>query len=449
MGQSSGESMMTDLRQLWIVFPLLLGMTCAFAGPNIQHWVTERGTRVYHVEAKDLPLVDVQLLFDAGSARDGQQFGLAAMTSGLLDKGAGDWNADHIAQRLEGIGAVLGTSVSRDSASLVLRSLSRTDILKSALETMAKVVALPRFSEMDFFRERKRVLAGLRRFGELPGKVGGQAYYQDIYRGHPYGHRVLGESATVAALTVGAIREFHRRYYVASNAVAVVVGDTSRERVESMVMELTEKLPAGPPPEPIPQVDLAGPGGTQTIHFPSRQTHIFSGMAALNRHDPEYFALYVGNYILGGSGLVSKISGQIRDERGLAYSASSYFAPLAEKGPFTMSVQTRNDQAPEALAVLRKTFVNFIDNGPSEEELTRAKKSITGGFVLRIDSNSKMSNYVAMIGFYGLPIDYLDTFTDKVNSVTTVDIRKAFHSHLQLDHFQTVLVGGRSQSHGN
>lgn len=427
---------------------LLLGFSVQ-AGPEIQHWQTDKGTRVYFVEAKGLPLVDIQFVFDAGSARDGEKFGLAALTSALLDKGAGEWDADQIAQRLEGVGAELGKGVSQDSAWLTLRSLTEPRILETALKTTAKVLTLPRFSPDDFKREQKRTLAVLRRNLESPAQVVKKAFFERIYQQHPYAHQVFGEPETVNALTPRELRDFYRRYYVASNAIAVVVGDVTREKAASMIEELTAGLKTGTRPEAIPPVNYRAAGKREVIPFPSEQTHIYAGMPALSHSDPEFFPLYVGNHVLGGNGLVSQISEEIREKRGLAYSSSSIVSPMMREGPFIMGLQTRNDQANEALRILNETIGNFMTKGPDEEELTKAKNNLTGGFVLRIDSNSKVSDYVAMIGFYGLPLDYLDTFNEKVEAVTAEDIKRAFQSRLRLEQFQTVLVGGEAKSRGD
>jgi zinc protease len=438
--------MRTRTKIVCLLTASLLGLSSALAGPEIQHWTTKKGIRVYFVEAKGLPLVDIHLVFDAGSARDGEKFGLSAMTSALLDKGAGEWDAGEIARRLEGVGAKLGTGVGHDSAWLTLRCLTEPRIVDTALTTMAKVLSYPLFSSSDFEREQKRILAVLRRYNEMPAHIAKQIYFQRLYGDHPYAHDVFGTPETVKALTTQDLRKFYRQYYVASNAIAVVVGDVTRQKAASMIEDLSANLATGTRAEPIPAVQYNVEGRIEAIQFPSDQTHIYSGMPALKRNDPDYFALYVGNHVLGGSGLVSRISEEIREKRGLAYSSSSGFSPLVEKGPFLMGLQTRNDQAEEALRLLNETVGAFMAEGPSEEELIKAKKNLTGGFVLRIDSNSKVAEYVAMIGFYGLPLDYLDTFNDQVDAVTVEKIRTAFQSHLQLEKFQTVLVGGAPKS---
>ena len=176
-------------------------------------------------------------------------------------------------------------------------------------------------------------------------------------------------------------------------------------------------------------------------NFPSTQTHVIVGQPGIKRGDPDFYALYVGNQILGGNGLVSRLSQEIREKRGLTYSAYSYFSLRRERGPFVAGFQTRARQAPEALKVLRDTISKYIANGPSREELEEAKKNITGGFPLQIDSNSQILGYVAIIGYYGLPLNYLDTFVDRIKAVTVDDIKRAFQRHLNVNKFVTVLVG--------
>ena len=160
------------------------------------------------------------------------------------------------------------------------------------------------------------------------------------------------------------------------------------------------------------------------------------------RQDPDYFALYVGNHILGGNGLVSTLSQEDREKRGLSYSVYSYFLPMRAPGPFLMGAQTRNDRAEETLSVMRQTLSRFIEEGPDEQELDAAKRNLTGGFPLRVASNQKIVEYIAMMGFYDYPLDYLDTFVDKVNAVSAQDVKRAFRARLDPSQLVVVTVGG-------
>ncbi len=425
-------------------FMLLAGFFCtsAQAAAKIEHWQTAQGSRVYYVHTEGLPMVDIQVAFDAGSARDGYQFGLSALTSGLLDTGAGQWNADQIAQRFESVGAQFGSSISIDMASVSLRTLTDKPLFDKALETMQVILTNPSFNEADFQREKSRTLAGLKQQEESPAELASIAYYKALYGEHPYGHPASGEIVTVSGFEAADLRSFYRKYYVAANAMVVIVGDLSRQQAEHTAETLVSGLPVGQKPEPLPEVVMPVKAGKQHIDFPSTQTHVLVGMPGTYRKDPDYFTLYVGNHILGGGGLVSKLFEEVREKRGLAYSASSSFAPMFRKGPFTVSLQTRNDQTGKALEVLNKTLADFIAQGPTEAELIAAKKNITGGFAMRFDTNKKLASYVSMIGFYEMPLDYLDTFQQNVEKVTTASIKDAFKRRVVPQLMQTITLGG-------
>ncbi|WP_022948077.1 M16 family metallopeptidase [Methylohalobius crimeensis] len=421
---------------------LLLGTMAAWAGPKIEHWRTPEGVRVYYVHNPELPLVDIQVLFAAGSARDGEKHGLAALTATLLDTGAGDWDASAIAGRLENVGAQLSTGASRDAAWLQLRSLTEADKLRVAVSTAREILANPRFSEQDFNREKKRLLMALKRREESPARIAGVQFFDAIYGDHPYAHPSEGHIPTVQAIQREDLEAFHRRYYAAENALVVIVGALDRSQAKQLADRLMGGLPRGEAAPPIEKVAEVPDGGVRETPFPSAQTHIYTGMPVITRGDPDYFPLYVGNHVLGGGGFTSRLVKEVREKRGLSYSVASYFMPMQEKGPYLASLQVRNDQAQAALEVLHQTIHRFLKEGPTEEELTAAKKNIIGSFVLNYDSNADLTEYVGMVAFYGLPLDYLDTFPARVKAVTRRDIVDAFSRRLDPDRFQTVLVGG-------
>ncbi|MFU8788809.1 MAG: M16 family metallopeptidase [Methylobacter sp.] len=417
----------------------------ALAVAKIEHWQTPQGSRVYYVQTEGLPMVDIQVAFDAGSARDGDQFGLSALTSALLDSGAGSWNADDIAQRFESVGAQFGSSVSNDMASVSLRTLTDKPLFDKALETMRVILTQPSFNEADFQREKSRTLAGLKQQEESPGDLASIAFYKALYGDHPYAHPSSGSIITVSGFETADLRNFYQQYYVAANAMVVIVGDLSRKQAELTAETLVSGLPTGAKPAPLPDVAMPVKAGRQHIEFPSSQTHVLVGMPGSYRKDPDYFTLYVGNHILGGSGLVSKLFDEVREKRGLAYSARSSFAPMFRPGPFTVSLQTRNDQTGQALEVLNKTLADFIEQGPTETELIAAKKNITGGFAMRFDTNKELASYVSMIGFYDMPLDYLDNFRQNVEQVTVASIKDAFKRRVNPQLMQTITVGGSAK----
>ncbi len=425
----------------YLLSGLLLFSSVTVAAAKIEHWQTPQGSRVYYVRTESLPMADIQVIFDAGSARDGQQFGVAALTAGMLDTGAGQWNADAIAQRFESVGAMFGTDVAADSVTLSLRTLTDKALFDKSLETVHTILTQPKFNEADFKREKIRTLAALKQQEELPGAVAGIAFSNALYGSHPYAHPDAGVIKTVTALKSADLKRFYQSYYVAANAVVVIVGDLSKEQAEQTALTLLKDLPAGKKAADLPDVVIPTKATQQHIEFPSTQTHVLVGLPATYRKDPDYYNLYVGNHILGGSGLVSKLFNEVREKRGLAYSASSAFSPMLKPGPFIVSLQTRNDQTQQALEVLNKTLTDFVTHGPSEAELTAAKKNIIGGFAMRFDTNKKLAGYVGMIGFYEMPLDYLDTFQQKVEQTTVATITDAFKRRVNLNALQTITVG--------
>jgi len=422
----------------------LLLVPVVHAMQPIQHWVTDNGVRVYFVPAPELPMVDITVTFAAGSVRDGDHPGLANMTSTLLDMGAAGLSADEIASRIESLGASLTTSAAREMATVSLRSLSDRSYLDPALVIFADVITRPNFDVKDFEREQQRKLVGIRRSEQSPSTVAGYRFYQLVFAGHPYAHRVSGTEDSVKALKLDAVKAFYRRFYVAKNAVVSIVGDLDRKAAEALVQQVTGGLPEGSRAAGLPPVKALEVAKEERISHPSTQTHVRMGAPGMHRGDADYFALYVGNHVLGGGGLVSRLHEEVREKRGLSYSVNSYFNPMEQDGPYLLSLQTRNDQVDEALAVMRKTLQDFVDKGPTEEELVASKKNITGGFPLRIASNSGIGSYLNVIGFYDLPLDFLDTYNDKVMAVTREQIIDAYQRRVSPETMVTVVVGGES-----
>jgi zinc protease len=417
------------------------GASQVLAGPKIEDWSTQKGARVLFVEAPELPMVDIRVVFDAGSARDGDKPGVSSFTSNLLTEGAGDWDAQQIAERMEAVGAELETDSLRDMAWVSARSLTEPDALEVTLETLAGIMAEPRFKQADMERIRQSILAGLRHDEQSPGSVGKKRLYQLVFAGHPYAGDPTGTQASVEALTREELIAFHRRFYVAKNAVVSIVGAIPRQQAEQIAERLTTALPAGEHAPALPPVPGLEGAKVERIAFPSSQSHLYLGQPGMRRGDPDYFPLYVGNHIFGGSGLVSLLSEEVREKRGLSYSVYSYFLPMRRPGIFQLGLQTKNAQASEALKVMQETLQRFIDRGPSEEELKEAKQNITGGFPLRIASNSKIIQYLAVIGFYDLPLDYLDRFNERVEAVTIEQISDAFRRRVDPQRLVTVQVG--------
>lgn len=435
------------MRFKWALLGLLLlaQSSSSWAAVNIEHWQNAQASRVYFVQTAALPMLDIRVSFDAGSARDGAQFGLAALTSAMLENGSGEWDADQVAQRFESVGANFSTGLSKDMAWLSLRSLVQPELLNNALTTFQAVITQPRFAEDDFQREKARTLAGLKHREESPAAIASMAFQKALYHDHPYAHPEDGVVQTVSGFESADLKNFYKKHYVTSNAIIVIIGDINREKAEQIANQVVSGLGVGEKPQDIPSVQINNEASEQRIAFPSSQTHVLVGMPGTYRKDPDYFALYVGNHILGGGSLVSRLFDEVREKRGLAYTASSQFAPLFRNGPFTIGLQTRNDQADKALAVANATLKEFVEKGPSEKELNAAQQNIMGGFAMRVDTNSKLLDYVTMIGFYQQPLEYLEMFQAKIRAVTVADVKEVFKRRIHPEWMQTIMVGARER----
>ena len=413
------------------------------AAPVIQHWQTAGGARVYFVESRALPIVDVQVDFSAGSAYDpAEKGGLASLTRGVLDLGAGELDENAIAGRLADLGAQLGGGADLDRASVSLRTLADETKREPALAILRSVLQAPRFAPEVIERERARRSAALKDALTRPDTLAARAFWAALYPEHPYGRQTTPDGLN--ALTRADVQAFYAAHYRAERATVTLVGDLSRAQAETIAASLVEGLPQGAAAgSSLAAPQGYAPGETRIAH-PSAQAHVYLGLPAIRRGDPDFFPLIVGNYTLGSGGFVSRLMKEVREKRGYAYSVYSSFSPLAQPGPFQIVLQTKGAQADDALAVAREVLARFVAEGPSAAELKAAKQNLVGGFPLRLDSNRKILDNVALIGFYGLPLDYLDRYAANVERVSAADVKAAFASHVALDRLSTVVAGGET-----
>ena len=413
---------------------------CVQAGPKIDHWLTPSGARVFFVENHSLPILDVQVDFAAGASYEPEdKAGLAGLTRSLLDLGVDGLDETQISSRLADLGALLSGATDLDRASVNLRTLSSDDKRLPALDILRAVLQTPQFPAAVLDREKARLVAGLKEALTRPESIASKAFWAGLYPDHPYGRKATPES--VSALLQRDLQTFYRQHYLAQRAIVTIVGDVSRAQAEALAQQLTAALPqdAGAASVAAPRLPAAS---EQRIVHPSAQAHLLVGLPALKRGDPDFFPLMVGNYTLGGGGFVSRLMKEVREKRGFAYSVHSVFQPLAQTGPFQIGLQTKKAQADDALKVTRDVLAGFLAEGPSAAELKAAKQNMVGGFPLRLDSNRKILDNVAVIGFYGLPLDYLDRYAENVEKVTAADIRAAYARHVKLENLITVMVGG-------
>jgi len=422
----------------------------ASAAIPIEHWVHPSGTRVYLVNSPTIPMVDVQMDFDGGSRREpAVQAGLANAAAGLMDGGVGAYEGqpardeNALAAAWVDLGAEFGASAGSDRFSVQLRSLTDPAILARAVALAAQQLARPAWPEAVWQRDRERASAALREALNRPPTVASQAFGRAVYGDHPYGRFTTPE--TLAAIRVDDMRAFYRRHVTACRAQVVLVGAVDRAGAERIVDALVRAIAPNACTElpPVPEVKPLSAASEQRLPMAAAQAQVLMGQPGFKRDDPDFFPLFVGNHILGGSGFTSRLTIEVREKRGLTYGVYSYFSPGRHAGAFQIGLNTRPDQADEAVRVVRDTLAGFIAEGPTEAELQAAKDYLINGFALRFDSNRKLLDNVVNIAWNGLPLDYLDTWTQRVRALTVDEVRRAMQRVVKPDRMAAVIVGAK------
>jgi len=447
---SSASLIHTRFKRLLCAFSAcLLGAHVQAAMP-IEHWTHASGARVYLVSTPTLPMLDMQVNFDGGSRREPMaKAGLANATAGLFSGGVmaqGELPAldeNGLSEAWVDLGAQFGAQATSDRFAVSLRTLTDPAILEQAVALAARQLAAPAWPDTVWQRDRERTVAALKEAENRPATHAGRAFSRAVFGEHPYGFEATADSLN--AITVADMRSFYRRHVAACRAQISLVGAIDRAGTDRIVSQImTAVQPNGC--EPLAEVGEVKPldrAVEERVPFNAAQAQVLMGQPGMARDDPDFFPLFVGNYILGGGGFVSRLTNEVREKRGLSYSVYSYFSPGRHAGPFQIGLTTRPDQADLAVGVARDVVRAFVVDGPTEEELQAAKENLVNGFALRIDSNRKLLDNVANIAWNGLPLDYLDTWTQQIDRVTVADIRRAFTRVLQPDRMVTVVVGAQ------
>ncbi len=445
---------MGSLKKYLFTILLSFGLfNSAFAILPIEKLDTYKGARGYLVQTQTLPMIDIEVSIDAGDRYDPVgKSGLADMAAGLMQYGVrgdkGSLSEAQIADEIADLGANIGLSVSGERATLRIRSLSRKDLRDRAVQLAAAMLSAPAYESNIVEREKQRTITNLREAETKPDFVLSRRFMKLIYGDYPLANSPTVKS--VGAVSAADLSQFHKQFYRGDRMIISIVGDVDRTQANEIIHALLQKIPqSGPaiarlpelqrsPVEPLAQREIR-------IPFDSQQAHIAMGMTAVSRSNPDYFPLLVGNYILGGGGFVSRLMNEVREKRGLAYSVFSYFAPGKENGIFQAGLQTKSDQAAQALEVMSSTIGQFIADGPNSTELLAAKSNLINGYPLRIDNNRKLLDNVSSIAWNDLPLDTMEIWTKQVEAVTLEQVKAAFQKYLAMDRMKIVVLGAKNQ----
>ncbi|WPE16886.1 pitrilysin family protein [Candidatus Thioglobus autotrophicus] len=422
---------------------LLLLITQVEAKVNIEQWYTPEGAKVLFTQTQGLPMLDVALNFDAASSRDGEKHGLASLTNSLIGTASKYRSEEQIINQFESLGSEFSTASLKDMSIISMRSLTRRDILQSSLDLFTEVVSKVDYQQRYLSREKKQTLRAIEAAKQSPGSVANTRFNELVFGEHPYAHKKIGTQESLQQIKLIDLKQHYQRYYVAKNLTIALVGDISKAHAKQIARQISHGLNSGQKARDNQSVLPLSKAMQEHIEFPSTQTHLLIGQVGINRAHPDYYALYLGNHILGGSGLTSILSDEVREQRGLAYSTSSYFTKMKSNGYFLIKLQTKNSQADQAKKVALETLKNFRNNAIDAQKLQDGKDNIIGGFALETASNANILTYLSIIGFYELPLDFLNAFIDKITPISVYDIQKAYKRLINMDKLVVLSVGAK------
>ncbi len=444
MGESRIKLSMS-LCLLLVVF-LLAGPVPALASRMADREVLPNGMVLLHEQRSALPIVRVVLAIRAGSiAEPAEKAGLANLTADLLNEGTKRRSSKEISGDIEFVGGELSTAGGADYITVTLSVLKKDVDL--GFDLLSDIILNPVFSEDEIKRKKAVIISSIMQQKEEPGIVASKAFKKAVFGIHPYGRPVEGTEESLNAITRRDIVDFHGEYYVPNNAILSVVGDITKEELRQLLDRYfkgweRKDVPEKPLPVPAP---LSAPEIIK-IDKDLTQANIILGHLGIGRENPDFYAVSVMNYILGGGGFASRLMDNIRDNKGLSYDVHSFFSANKYGGSFQAGLQTKNRTANTAISEILKEMDRIRTKQVTDKELSDAKSYLTGSFPLRIDSNSKIASFLIGVEFYNLGLDFVDKYKQLIESVTKDDVLRVAKKYLDTKAYVLVVVGNTKQA---
>ena len=415
------------------------------AMPAVQRRVLPNHLVLLASEEHSLPFVTLQLLIDSGSWRDpsGEE-GLSYLTAKGILHGTSKHTVNQVNEELDFMGASLNSSSGRDYATLTLRVLKKD--LDKGLDLFMEVLTQPAFPEEEIRREIEKTLAAIQSEEDQPEEVAEKAFLKTLFLSSPYGHPVKGTMESVPKLTREGIVGFYRSYYHPNNAILTVIGDITNEELKGKLIPRLEKWSMGETPKLPFTTKVEKDQKTVKIDRPITQANILLGHAGVSRGNPDFYAITVMNYILGGGGFASRLMGEIRNKRGLAYSVASFFDPGKYPGSFQIVLQTKNSSARDAIALSLQQMERIRKELVSEKELEGAKKYLIGSFPMRLDTQGKLANFLTQVEYYGLGLDYPEKYPSLIQSITREEVLRVARKYLDPKKYVLVIVANLKEA---
>ena len=405
--------------------------------------VMNNGMVLLTSEQRTLPMVSIEMLIHAGARYDlPKQDGLANLAAELITEGTQRRSALQISESLDFLGASLSARSGEDLASVSLTVLKKD--LAAGLELLAEVLTNAAFPQEEIERQKQAVIASIRAKQEQPGEIAEMRFTAAVFPQTRYGRPVEGTEASVKAIPQSSLREFYQRYYRPNRSIMAIVGDISHEEMTETLNRTFRSWNKGePPPKPL-TLPAEAESGMIRVNKDLTQANLILGQRGVGRENPDYYALQVMNYILGGGGFSSRAMDSIRNQRGLAYSVYSYFSAEKGRGTFQFVMQTKNETALQAIDIAKEEISRIRQAPVSEGELNDAKDYLTGSFPLRFDTMGKVANFLAQVEYLELGLDYTERYPELIRKITIEDVKRVAQKYLEPEETITVIVGNQT-----
>ncbi len=406
---------------------------------RIKEVTSPGGITAWFVQEPAIPIVTVQIAFDGGARLDEKgKEGAVNLAAGLIEEGAGDMDNQEFAARLDDLSSSIGFSAGRDGFSVSVSSLSEN--IGETMDLLHIALTEPQFTDEAIERVREQVLSNLRSQAKDPQAQASRHWYAGVFGDASYATPVAGTKESVTALTRDDLVAAYDRMVARARMKIGVVGDIDTDALVSLMDTTFGDLPEGEALDRTP-VPVRETGGLVVIEEDVPQSAVVLGHRGILRDDPDYITAYVMNYVLGGGGLTSRLTDEVREKNGLAYSVYSYLYPLDRAGLYMGGVATANARVAKSLELIRQEWARMAEGGLTQEELDAAKTYLTGSFALRFDSNAKIASFLVGAQSANLPIDYIDTRNGLVEAVTLEDVSRVAERLLKPDDLFVVVVG--------
>ena len=429
---------MTRLLRCLVVVALLLPLPAV--AMTIERVTSPGGIEAWLVRDRSIPVVALEYSFRGGSALEAAgKEGTASLLAAMLIEGAGEYESQRFQSELEDRVVSLGFDAGLDTFSGSLKTL--TENLDFATDMLRLALTAPRFDTVDLERVKARTAIGLRRAAEEPSTIAGRVWMSTAFADHPYGRPTRGTPETVTALDAEVLRTYLRQNLTRDRLVVGAAGDITPEALGRLLDKIFAGLPATGGPVTVPEATPKNLGRTLVVRRPVPQSVVTLGHEGVKRDDPDYYAATIVNYILGGGGFNSRLTTEVREKRGLAYSVYSYIGAYDHAGLMMGGTATENARVGQSLEVIRREWQRMHDEGPSESELANAKTYLTGSFPLRLDASNRIARLLVTIQYDKLGFDYLDKRAALIEGVTLSDARRVARRLFSADRLLTVVVG--------